>query len=398
MRFLFSKLVAVMAVASALPAQAACPAANLYSFSFATATAATLNYANTYSYTATNGLGQTQTFTVSFAINGTSSTVVGGFQMPNISTMINDGGTTNNNLSIGATFTSRTASITSGTRAIRTILTFGAPIRDLSLQVNDIDFTNNQYRDWLYVQGANGASTYVPSIVTPWSTNNGSGAKTNASSSLALGTATTPFNQTSSEAIGTGTSGNNSNTGTLTASFVQPVTSATLTYGNYPLQAGETVTGQQAYGIQTVTFCALPTLTVAKTSAPYSDPQNGTTNPKLIPGGDLIYTLTVTNSNASNLDGVDLPALADVLPSTVTFYNGDIDDAGPLTTNFEFVPGTSGLSLAAGNITYSNNGGTSYAYTPAAGYDTAVNALRFAPTGTFVANSSFSIRFRTRIK
>ena len=59
---------------------------------------------------------------------------------------------------------------------------------------------------------------------------------------------------------------------------------------------------------------------------------------------------------------------------------------------------TSGLTFAAANLTYSNNGGTSYVYTPAAGYDTAVNAVRFAPQGTMAANSSFSIQFRVKIK
>lgn len=391
---------ALLAALASAPAAADCPAANRFSFSFGSAAAATLSYAGTYTYTATNSLGQSQTFTVSFATNGTATpttTIGGSFVTPGITTGITDG-TVTNNLMIGAIFSSRTPSITGNTNVVATTLNFGTPVRDLSVQINDIDFSSNQYRDWMYISGTSSAGTYVPSIVTPWSTNNGTGAKTNASSSLSLGAATAPFNQTANEAIGTGLSGNNSNTGTLTASFVQPVTSATLRYGNYPLQTGETATGQQAYGIQTVTFCPMPALTVAKTSATWSDPQNGTTNPKLIPGGDLIYTITVTNSNASSLDSADLPVLADVLPSTVTFYNGDIDDAGPLTTNFEFIPGTSGLSLAAGNITYSNNGGSSYAYAPAVGYDTAVNAVRFAPTGTFNANSSFQIRFRSRIR
>jgi hypothetical protein len=90
--------------------------------------------------------------------------------------------------------------------------------------------------------------------------------------------------------------------------------------------------------------------------------------------------------------------LTDPLPAATSFYNGDIDDAGPLATNFEFVPGTSGLTFAAANLAYSNNGGSSYAYSPAAGYDAAVNAIRLSAQGTMAANSSFSIRFRTRIK
>jgi hypothetical protein len=387
--------------ALAQPAAAACPAANRYSFSFATATAATLSYAGSSTYTATNGLGQTQTFTVSFTTNGMTTTLLNtgtaNVQLPAINTLVNDGGATNRNLVVGGTFGARTASITGANNVIATILTFGIPIRDLSVQVNDIDFTANQYRDWIHIAGANAASTYVPTIVTPFSTDNGAGAKTNASSSQALGAATTPFNQTANEGVGTGASGNNSNTGTLTASFIQPVTTATLRYGNYPLQTGETVTGQQAYGIQTVSFCPMPNLTVTKSSTPWSDPINGTSNPKLIPGGDLIYSLTVTNADTSPVD-LSALTLTDVLPATLTFANTDIDDAGPLTTNYDFTPGASGLTFSAVNLTYSNTSGTTYAYTPAAGYDPLVNALRFVPTGSMAANSSFTLKFRARIK
>jgi len=55
------------------------------------------------------------------------------------------------------------------------------------------------------------------------------------------------------------------------------------------------------------------------------------------------------------------------------------------------------VTLTAANVTYSNNGGTTYTYVPAAGYDPAVNRLRFAPGGTMAANSSFTIKFRARI-
>ncbi|UVO54953.1 hypothetical protein [Sphingomonas sp. SUN039] len=401
MRTAVRLLTLALATGSAMPALADCPAANRFSFSFGTAAAATLRYDSSYSYTATNGLGQSQSFTVSFAVNGTASpnTTVGGVSVPAIGNLITDG-TVTNNLVIGAIFGARTTSITGATNVVATTLDFGAGVvvRDLAVQINDIDFAANQYRDWMYVSGTSPAGTYVPSIVTPWSTDNGAGAKTNASSSMALGAATTPFSQTANEGVGTGASANNAATGTLTASFVQPVRSATFRYGNYPFTTGENTTGQQAYGIQTVAFCRLPTLTMTKTSAPWSDPQNGTTNPKLTPGADLIYTLTVTNSNDSNLATADLPAITDVLASTLTYYNGDIDDAGPLTTNFEFVPGTSGVTLTGAGVTYSNNGGSTYAYTPSAGYDTNVNALRFAPGGTFAANTSFQLKFRVRIK
>jgi uncharacterized repeat protein (TIGR01451 family) len=379
------------------PAHAVCPATNQFNYTFATETAATLNYANTYSYTATNGLGQSQAIGVSFISNGLSSSIAGGQQMPAITTLINDGGTTNRNLVIGGIFTGRTADVSVNTRVAVVVFTFPTPIRDFSVQVNDVDFTINQFRDWLMVTGTNGTLSYVPSLTTPFGQSNATGGtRTNASSSQALGATTTPVTITSSQSVGTGTSGNNSTTGTITASFMEPVTRIEVRYGNYPLQTGETATGQQAIGIQAISFCPMPQLTFAKSSAPFI---TAATDPLRfnIPGSDVIYSLTLTNSNSSPID-LNQVIMTDPLPAQISFLNGDIDDGGPLTTNYEFVPGASGLTFAAANLTYSNNGGTSYGYTPAAGYDPLVTAIRLNPQGSMAANSSFTLRFRARIK
>lgn len=384
----------------AAPGLASCPTTNQYSFSFGSATAATLAYGTTYTYTATNGNSQSQTFTMKTTANGLSvstlNTGTANVQLPAINNLITDG-TVTNNLVIGGTFAARTASIKGTTNLLSTVITFATAIRDFTVQVNDIDYTNNQYRDWLYITGSNGASSYVPTITTPFGSNNTGGATTATNSTLALGPASTPYTgETANEGIGTANNPNNANGGTVTASFAQPVTSITINYGNYPLQTGETVTGQQAYGIQSISFCPVPSVTMTKTSAPFI---TDTTNPLShnVPGADIIYTLTVTNSNSSPVDASTL-VLTDPLPSTVTFYNGDIDGTGPLTTNYNFSAGSSGLTFSSANLTYSNNGGTSYAYTPATGYDTAVNAIRLAPQGTMAANSSFSLQFRVRIK
>lgn len=383
---------------AAAPANADCPAANQYSYSFNAQATTSLSYASSYVYTASSAALGTQNFTVSFLVNGQTTNVAGGVALPAISNLIN-----NDNVSrflvVGGIFGGRTADVSVSTRVVVTTFTFPTAVRDVTVTASDIDFTPNQFRDWFMAVGRNGANSYVPGIVTPYGQSNVTGPFTSATSSLTLGPASTPGTVTSSQAVGTGASPNTDPTGDVTVTFPQPVTSIELRYGNYPLTTGETATGQQAIGFKGVSWCALPTLTMTKASAPWSDPQNGTTNPKLVPGGDVIYTLTVTNSNASNLATADLPAITDILPAGVTFYNGDIDDAGPLTGSFEFVSGTSGLTLAAANVTYSSNGGASYAYSPVSGYDANVQALRFAPSGaTFAANSSFQIRFRARIR
>lgn len=381
-------------VCAAGPAWAACPASNQFTYVFNAQAATSLNYANSYSYTATNGLGQTMTFTVSFSTNGLSSNAAGGVNLPAINSLVNNDGSSRF-LVVGGIFTGRSNTAFT-TRYVATTFTFPSAVRDVTVTASDIDYTSNQFRDWLQVTASNGASSYTPALTTPFGQANVSGPFTNGSSTLTLGPATTPGTVSATQAVGTGSAPNTDNTGDVITTVAQPITALELRYGNYPLTGSESSTGQQAIGFKGVSFCPMPVITVAKTSAPWTDPVNGTANPKLIPGADVLYTLTVSNANTSPVDP-SATVVTDPLPPGVTFYNGDIDDGGPLTTNYQFDAGTSGLSFSAANLTYSNNGGASYAYAPVAGYDANVNALRFAPTGSMAANSSFTLKFRARI-
>jgi uncharacterized repeat protein (TIGR01451 family) len=391
--------VAAAAIAAAMiasAAQADCPAANRYSFAFTTLSAQTLSYAGTYNVTATNGAGQSQVVTLSFVTNGLSSSLVSGTQMPEISTFINDGGTTTRNLVIGGVFTGRTIDVNAAARVVVTRFTLGIPVRDFTVQVNDVDFTADQFRDWIQINGTAGANTYTPIITTPHGTTNANGGpRSAAASSQVLGPTSTPLVLSAQQTGGTGPSTNNSNTGTFSARFDQPVTELQVRYGNYPLSAGETVTGQQAIGIQTISFCPMPQVTVIKTSTPLS---SSLADPKRFsaPGSDIIYAVTVSNSNSSPID-LDALIMTDILPPQLTFRAADFDDGGPLSTSFEFLSGTSGLTMSASDLTFSNTSGASFGYTPVPGYDSAVNAVRFSPKGKMAAGSSMTVRFRARI-
>lgn len=57
-------------------------------------------------------------------------------------------------------------------------------------------------------------------------------------------------------------------------------------------------------------------LSVQKTSAVASDPFNGTTNPKAIPGATVEYTITLANGGAVSAAGV---TIGDTLPANTTF-------------------------------------------------------------------------------
>jgi uncharacterized repeat protein (TIGR01451 family) len=297
---------------------------------------------------------------------------------------------------VGGTFAGRTANVAGATRVIVTRFTFAVPIRDLTIQVNDLDFAVDQYRDWLQVTGSNGAATYIPSLTTPFGNNNTvPGPHTAAGSTMTIGATTTPYALTQSQATGTATSGNNDDAGTLTASFAQPVTVVELRYGNFPYSGSDNNgTGQQAYGIQRIGFCPMPQLTAVKSSTPYV---TAATDPARfnIPGADVVYAITLANTGGSDaeLNGV---VMTDVLPANMTYYNGDFDGAGPVAGPFDIAFG-GGTAVSTGVVEFSNNGGASYGYTPGAGYDAAVDAIRMSATGTVPPGGTATVRFRARI-
>jgi hypothetical protein len=371
------------------PAAAECTSANAYSFAFNSRPAATLSYTGSYSYTATTPGGASQSFTTSFATNTLSSSTVntggGNIQMPAIGNLIT-GASTGNTLNIGGAFTARTDTAFS-TRFIRVTFSFATPIRTMSIRVHDIDFSSDQYRDWLAVEGSNGSSTYIPTLSAPAGT----------SATLIIGS-TTPNTTypalTQGQALGTATSNNtNTNAGDLAISFAEPVTSVTLKYGNYPYTGREKNTGQQAFGISTIGFCPMPSLSITKSSAPLATTGEGRFN---VPSSDLVYTITATNTGGSPVDLNGL-ILTDALPTQGKFYNADFDTAQPGTEPFLLTAGSSGVTVGASNVAYSSNGST-YGYTPAAGYDANVKAFRITPTGSLAANSSFTIKYRVQIK
>lgn len=373
------------------PAFAACPAANQYGFSYSNQAAATLAYGSTYGYTAATAGGATRPFTVAIAQNGLSSTQGAGVQLPAIGTLITGPDTSKRDLVLGGVFGGRTTSLSSGTRVITVTFTFTQPIRDFAATLHDIDFAANQYRDWVSVTGANGAATYVPVLTSPWGNGNGSAARTATGSTVTFGPNATPILLSSDQAAGSATSNNNSDDGTISASFAQPVTSVTVRYGNASLTSNETATGQQAIGIAGISFCPMPDISVAKTSAPAA----GALGAYNLPANDVTYTLTVTNNGGSPVDAGTI-VLTDVLPAAMTFRNTVLDASSG--TPFAIAPGSSGVTLTSASPGYSSDGGATWSYAPASGYDANVKAVRVTPSGQMAPNSSFAVTFVARVK
>jgi len=149
------------------------------------------------------------------------------------------------------------------------------------------------------------------------------------------------------------------------------------------------------------TISVSPPLTIVKSSQAYSDPQNGTTNPKAIPGGFVAYTVTVANPGAYTVD-TNSVIVVDATPGNLQLFVGNVPGGtGPVL--FQNGSPASGLtytftslSSTTDDVDFSNNGGTSWTYVPtanASGVDPAVTHIRIRPKGSMAAGSSFTLLF-----
>ena len=153
------------------------------------------------------------------------------------------------------------------------------------------------------------------------------------------------------------------------------------------------------------TVTVSPPLTIVKSSAVYSDPYNGTTNPKAIPGGFVAYTVLVSNPATLAVDSNSI-IVVDATPANLRLYVGNIPGGtGPIL----FVNGTpssaltytfTSLASTTDDVEFSNNGGTTWTYVPVPdvnGVDTTVTHMRIRPKGAMAAGSSFSLYFGYRV-
>lgn len=149
-----------------------------------------------------------------------------------------------------------------------------------------------------------------------------------------------------------------------------------------------------------------PNFSALKSTIVASDPFNGTTNPKSIPGAVMLYSIQVTNSGLGNPD-VDSMIVSDPIPTnTALVVTG---------TPFTFVQGTPTSSLSftytslastTDDVEFSNDSGASWTYTPVVdgnGTDLNVTNIRFKPKGTLAASDgvnhpNFTSRFEIKVQ
>lgn len=204
----------------------------------------------------------------------------------------------------------------------------------------------------------------------------------------------------------------NAATGTIGLSFAVPanaVVTQTFARFRWSTQAGlppSSITARDGeVSDYAITIRGLAVLSTTKTNSVYGPASSfGLFH---IPGNDVLYSITTRNTGSGPADANSL-FVVDTLPSQVTFFNGDVDGAGPATGAVYFTQSSgAGLTFTlATDLRYSNAVGVpanfaACTFTPAAGYDTSVRHVCLNPKGTFASgnpNPNFTVTFRARIR
>src|SRR5207302_692838 len=142
-------------------------------------------------------------------------------------------------------------------------------------------------------------------------------------------------------------------------------------------------------GINSITITSLPApvpnVSLSKSVSPTAAAQT-------VPGADLAYTITFTNSGTAAASSL---VIIDPIPPNTDFKVGSVVNS----------LGTTGLTVV---VAYSNNSGATYVYTPVsgggtapAGYDRNVTNIRWTFTGNLSQtspNNTGSVSFTPRIR
>lgn len=188
---------------------------------------------------------------------------------------------------------------TSAQEAITTIA-LPTAVPGAQFRIFDVDFNAGQFSDRVTVTGTFNGASVTPTL-------------TNGVSNYVIG----------GSAYGDAVSADTSSNGNVVVTFSNPVDTIVIVYGNHGTAPANP--GQQAIAIHDITFCRpAATVTLDKTSSIVSDPVNGTTDPKFIPGAIVRYCILASNAGSGTTTGI---AITDSLPATVTYVPGTMTSA-----------------------------------------------------------------------
>jgi hypothetical protein len=199
---------------------------------------------------------------------------------------------------------------------------------------------------------------------------------------------------------------------TVLAQYTKTITctnAATTSTTSLPTAVGGNVTPQ----LGDVITCTIintkragnATLTVVKSSSLISDPVNGTTNPKMIPGAIVRYSFLLSNSGSLTVDSNSIFIL-DTLPGTLSVGTAAAPALvnGTPTANLTLTPATDirYSSQVTAPASFAACSATPHNYTPTSAYDPLVKHICVRPQGTMAASTgagqpSFTVSFTAQI-
>ena len=165
-----------------------------------------------------------------------------------------------------------------------------------------------------------------------------------------------------------------------------------------------------SYGAGEIGSC--PIIDIALNTQAFSDPFNNTTNPKRIPGGVVLIEIQITNSGPGVTDSGSF-TITEAIPSGLALQVADFSGATAGPVLFSEGSPASGLSYAftslvsaTDDVSFSNDNGASYNYSPVAGAngaDTNVTHIRITPGNEFQGesgggNPSATFSFKTVVQ
>ncbi|MEO0880882.1 MAG: hypothetical protein AAFY22_14365, partial [Pseudomonadota bacterium] len=156
-------------------------------------------------------------------------------------------------------------------------------------------------------------------------------------------------------------------------------------------------------------------LAAVKSVGVIDDPVSGPGGPYAIPGARVRYTVDVQSIGQIPIDG-DTVDFVDALPAEISLVVSDFAGSGSGSGPVEFIDGTTtsaltytfiSLASTADDLSFSNDGGLTFTYTPSPGADGAdpgVTHIRVQPKGQFAGEAAaavtpgFSLRFDAVVK
>ncbi|MFM5916582.1 MAG: proprotein convertase P-domain-containing protein [Novosphingobium sp.] len=286
--------------------------------------------------------------TVGFAISNTNGVFLNnatyGGQSPAKQTAVTGGlGTAQQSLE-------QLVDLNSQSATANTTISLSTAVNGAQFTIFDVDFNANQFADKVTVTGSVGGVAVTPVL-------------TNGSANFVSG------NSAYGDAISSDTQAN----GNVVVTFTGPVDTITIAYGNHNYAPADP--GQQGIALHDITFCkAVAGISVTKVSSVISDPFNGTSNPKAIPGAVMEYCILVSNTGSATLSNI---SASDPLPAKFTYSPGTM---------------TSGSSCATATTAEDDNNTGTDESDP---YGASITGTTITGTAaTVTAGGAFALKFR----